>query len=111
MSGSQQKDYMYVVSVTIFVKPEFVQPFIEATYLNAVSTRKEPSNVRFDVSQAVDDPTRFLLYEVYTSKDGLTFHQQQPHYLTWRETVMDWMAKPREGVKHNALFFDDDKAI
>ena len=60
---------MYVIAVTIFVKPEFLEPFKEATLDNARNTRKEPLNVRFDVLQHEEDPTRFLLYEAYQSKD------------------------------------------
>ncbi len=98
---------MYVVCVTVFVKPEFVQPFIDATFENARHTRREPSNVRFDVIQAEDDPTRFMLYEVYQTKAGFVSHQQTPHYAAWKTKVADWMAQPRQGVKHNALFFGD----
>jgi quinol monooxygenase YgiN len=56
---------MYVVAVTIFVKPENIAPFIEATLDNARNTRREPGNLRFDVLQSADDPARFMLYEVY----------------------------------------------
>ena len=98
---------MYVVSVTVWVKPEFVQQFIAATFDNARNTRKEPGNVRFDVSRVEDDPGRFLLYEVYKDKDGFTMHQQTEHYLRWKSTVADWMAQPRQGVKHKSLFFGD----
>lgn len=98
---------MYVVSVTIHVKPHHLAEFIEATLDNARNTRQEPGNLRFDVSQAVDDPGRFLLYEAYLSEDDFKAHQQTEHYHRWRETVADWMAQPREGVKHNTLFFDD----
>lgn len=98
---------MYVVSVTVFVKPEHREPFIEATLANARGTRQEAGNVRFDVSQSIDDENRFLLYEVYTDASGFQSHQQTAHYLTWRETVADWMAQPREGVKHNSLFPED----
>jgi autoinducer 2-degrading protein len=101
---------MYVVSVTVFVKPEFVQQFIDATYDNATNTRKEPGNLRFDVHQAEDDPTRFLLYEVYREKDGLAAHQRTEHYLRWKGAVTDWMAQPRQGVKHRALFYGDARA-
>ena len=99
---------MYVVSVTVFVKPDNVDAFKEATLENARNTRREPGNVRFDVLQALGDRTRFLLYEVYRSEDGFKQHQQTRHYLKWRETVRDWMAKPREGVKHSSLFPADD---
>ena len=101
---------MYVSCVTIFVKPAVVQPFIEATLDNARNTRREPGNIRFDVLQAEDDPTRFMLYEVYQRKEDLAAHQQTAHYARWKAAVADWMAQPRQGVKHNALWFGDGPA-
>ncbi|MBN2329780.1 MAG: antibiotic biosynthesis monooxygenase [Candidatus Omnitrophica bacterium] len=98
---------MYVVCVTIHVKSEHVDPFIQATLENARQTRKEPGNIRFDVLQAEDDFTRFFLYECYKMPSDFTAHQQTEHYLTWRETVQDWMAEKRIGVKHNSIFPDD----
>ena len=98
---------MYVVAVTIFIKPEFVERFKEATLDNARNTRKEPGNVRFDVLQAEDDPTRFLLYEAYHAKEGFAAHQSTAHYARWKDSVADWMAQPRQGVKHNSIFFGE----
>ena len=80
---------MYVVSVTVNVKPSFVEQFVEATLDNARNTRQEPGNVRFDVLQAEEEPTRFLLYEAYRGKDDFTAHQQTEHYLRWKQTVAD----------------------
>ena len=97
---------MYVVAVTVFVKTEFVDRFLEATLENARNTRREPGNARFDVLQSEDDPNRFLLYEAYQSKDDFARHQQTEHYLKWKSAVADWMAQPRQGVKHNSRFFD-----
>ena len=99
---------MYVVCVTIHVKPENVEGFVEATLSNAKNTRNEPGNVRFDVLQAADDPNRFFLYECYKTPEDFTAHQQTEHYLTWRETVQDWMAEKRVGVKHNSVFPSND---
>ncbi|HEY3324922.1 MAG TPA: antibiotic biosynthesis monooxygenase [Planctomycetota bacterium] len=99
---------MYVVSVTIFVKPESVQPFIQATLDNARGTRTEAGNVRFDVAQAEEDKARFLLYEVYKTKDDFVKHQQTPHYLKWKETVAPFMAQPRRGVRHQNIFPPDE---
>ena len=100
---------MYVVAVTIFVKPENVQAFIDATLENARNTRKEPGNLRFDVLQTEDDPNRFLLYEAYRVKDDFAKHQQTDHYLKWKAAVADWMAQPRQGVKHNSIFFGESE--
>lgn len=98
---------MYVVCVTVFVRPENINEFIEATLENARKTRKEPGNVRFDILQSNDDPARFFLYEVYKSPDGFSSHQQTGHYLKWKATVADWMAQPRQGVKHKNIFPGD----
>lgn len=101
---------MYIVSVTVYVKLQFVPQFIEAILDNARNTRTEPGNLRFDVSQAEDDPGRFLLYEVYQSKDDFAAHQKTPHYLRWRDAVTDWMVQPRQGIKHHPVFFGDAEA-
>jgi len=101
---------MYVVAVTVFVKPDSVDPFIQATLENARQTRTEPGNVRFDVLQAADDPQRFLLYEAYHNQADFVSHQQTSHYLRWKETVAAYMAQPRQGIKHNSLFFGDGQA-
>ncbi len=98
---------MYVVSVTVFVKPNLVDSFLRATMDNARNTRQEPGNFRFDVLRAEDDPSRFLLYEAYHCEDDFKKHQQTEHYLRWKATVAPAMAQPRQGVKHHSLFFGD----
>ena len=100
---------MYIVAVTVFVKPPFVRQFIDAVLDNARNTRKEPGNLRFDVSQSEDDPARFLLYEVYHTKDDFGRHQQTEHYLRFKNGVADWMAQPRQGVRHLPVFFGDQE--
>lgn len=100
---------MFVVCVTIHVKPEHVGEFIEATYENCRGARGEPGNVHFHFLQAIDDPNRFFIYEAYREPDDFKKHQQTPHYLAWKEKVVDWMAGPREGMKHENLFPRDDQ--
>jgi (4S)-4-hydroxy-5-phosphonooxypentane-2,3-dione isomerase len=105
MMFDQGASRMYVVSVTIFVQREHVEKFVEATLDNARNTRHEPGNLRFDVLQCEDDSSRFLLYEAYETKEDFAKHQQTDHYLRWKQTVAEWMAQPRQGVKHHGLFF------
>ena len=100
---------MYVVAVTVYVKPPFVQQFIEAILDNARNTRREPGNVRFDVLRAEEDASRFLLYEVYREKEDFAKHQQTEHYLRFKNSVADWMAQPRQGVRHTPLFYGDER--
>ncbi len=98
---------MYAVSVTVFVKPDFIEEFIEATLDNARQTRTEAGNLRFDVLQCTDDKARFLFYEVYRTQKDFEAHHKTMHYLRWREIVTDWMAQPRQGVKHVSVYPED----
>ncbi|MEJ2346060.1 MAG: antibiotic biosynthesis monooxygenase [Gammaproteobacteria bacterium] len=95
---------MYATLVYVHVKPEHLQAFVDATRKNHEASVREPGNLRFDVLQQQDDPTRFVLYEAYTGADAAAVHKQTAHYLEWRRTVADWMAEPRRGVVHDGLF-------
>lgn len=95
---------MIVTLVHVHVKPEFIKLFIEATRLNHERSIEEDGNFRFDVLQDSQDPGKFVLYEAYASDKVIAAHKETPHYLTWRDTVAPWMAKPREGIKHTLLF-------
>jgi len=95
---------MYVVCIHVRVKPEHREDFIAASVENAKNTVQEPGNLRFDVIQQIDDPNRFMLYEVYRDESGMQAHKETAHYAKWRDAVGDWMAEPRRGVKHQSLF-------
>ena len=94
---------MIVTLVYVQVKSEFVKVFIEATRENHENSVKENGNIRFDILQDANDPAKFVLYEAYTTEQAVAAHKETAHYLRWRDTVAPWMAKPREGVKHNLL--------
>ena len=94
---------MVVTCVYVFVKPEYVDDFIAASKANHAGSIQEPTNLRFDVLQDPDDPTKFMLYEAYETTDGAAAHKQTAHYLTWRETVAPWMAEPRQGKPYNVI--------
>lgn len=101
---------MYIISVIAYIKPSRIQEFIDLTLDNARNARLEPGNVRFDVAQAEDEPERFLLYEAYKTKDDFVKHQQTDHYLRWKQTAPDCLSRPRDSMRHQALFFDDGEA-
>jgi len=98
---------MYIVCVQIHVKSEYVESFIRLTQGNHLGSRQEAGNVRWDLLQAEDDPTRFFLYEVYRTKADFPIHQQTAHYLAWKEAVTDMMAEPRLGVRYTNLYPTD----
>ena len=98
---------MLIVHVQVHLKPECVEAFKTATLENARQSVQEPGMARFDVVQQSDDPTRFVLVEVYRSEDAPAKHKETAHYAQWRDAVAAMMAEPRRSVKFHNLFPDD----
>lgn len=94
---------MFVTIVDVWVKPESVQAFIEACEKNHLASIQEPENLRFDVLQDAQEPTKFVLYEAYQTEQGALAHKTTAHYLEWRETVAEMMLKPRKGTVMKGL--------
>ena len=99
---------MLIVHVHVHVKPESVDAFREASLANARASAQEPGIARFDVIQQTDDPTRFLLVEVYRTQQATADHKETAHYKTWRDTVADMMAEPRSAVKYSPVITKDE---
>jgi autoinducer 2-degrading protein len=98
---------MFIVNVHVHVKEGMEGAFHEASILNARNSVQEPGIARFDVLQQQDDPSRFLLVEVYRTPDDPARHKQTEHYQRWRDTVEDMMAEPRSAVKYHNLYPED----
>lgn len=99
---------MLIVHVVVHVRADSVDAFSAATLENARNSILEPGVVRFDVVQQDDDPTRFLLMEIYRTPDDPARHKATAHYAAWREAVELMMAEPRRSVKYHALFPEPD---
>jgi autoinducer 2-degrading protein len=95
---------MHVTLVHVYVKSAHIDDFIAATQLNHEASIQEAGNRRFDVLQAPDNPSHFILYEAYASAEAAAAHKKTAHYFVWRDTVAEWMAEPRQGVSYEGLF-------
>ena len=98
---------MHVVLVYVHVKKENIEAFKAASVENARSSLQEPGVRRFDVIQQTDDPTHFVLVEVYISDAAQADHKETAHYLKWRDAVINMMAEPRHGVKYSSIYPED----
>jgi autoinducer 2-degrading protein len=95
---------LLVVHVHVHVKPEHIEAFKAATLANAGASIREPGIARFDVVQQADDPTRFVLVEVYRDSAAAATHKDTAHYAAWRDAVAPMMASPRHSVKFANVF-------
>ena len=95
---------MLIVHIHAHVKPDAVESFRVATIENARHSVQEPGVARFDFVQQSDDPTRFVLVEIYRSPEAAADHKETEHYKRWRDAVADLMAEPRSRVNYSPVF-------
>jgi len=99
---------MYIVLVYVHINPDQIETFTIVSKENAEKSSKlEPGVVRFDVVQQVDDPSRFVLIEVYRTVDAAAFHKETSHYKKWREIAEPIMAEPRTRVFYTNIYPED----
>lgn len=99
---------MLIVHVFVSVRPDRIEDFRAATLENARNSINEPGIARFDIIEQNDDPTKFVLIEVYRTPDDPARHKETAHYHKWRQTVEDMMAQPRKSIKYTNAFPDDE---
>ncbi len=95
---------MLIVMVDVHVLESGIEAFKAASAANAVNSLQEPGIARFDVIQRADDPTRFVLIEVYRDEQAPLAHKQTAHYEAWRDAVSPLMASARSSRKFVNLF-------
>jgi quinol monooxygenase YgiN len=93
-----------IVHVHVHVKPDAVDAFVAASLENARHSVEEPGVYRFDVVQQDDDPTRFVLIEIYRTPDDPARHKATAHYAAWRDAVEPMMAEPRRSTKYRFVY-------
>jgi (4S)-4-hydroxy-5-phosphonooxypentane-2,3-dione isomerase len=98
---------MVIMHVHAHVKPERVEEFRQATIENASNSVREEGIARFDVVQSADDPTRFVLVEVYRYEQAMAAHKTTAHYHAWLEKVNDMFAEPRTRTLYRNVFPED----
>jgi quinol monooxygenase YgiN len=94
---------MLIVVVQVHVKPECIEAFREATLDNATNSVLESGIARFDVLEQAEDPTRFVLVEVYRDDAAPAAHKETAHYARWRDAVAPMMASPRTSLKYRDI--------
>jgi quinol monooxygenase YgiN len=102
---------MFVVIVKMQVKSELVDEFRDAIVKNAeLSVQRDWGCVRFDVLQQQDDPTRWVLYEVYEQEQAWVDHRASAHFLAFKE-VGDRAIVTREATKLTGVSFNVKSSV
>lgn len=100
---------MIITLVYIHVKEETIEAFKQASSDNAAHSIQEAGIAQFDVIQQKNDPTRFVLIEVYKDDEAPAKHKETAHYLHWKQTVESMMAESRTHNQYINVFPDESK--
>jgi autoinducer 2-degrading protein len=99
---------MFVLTVYLEAKPENLEALKTEASINARATLAEPGALRFDFLQQVDEPTKFMLYEVYRSEEAFQAHQQTDHFKRWVERGVPLLVGERVRMKYQNVEADDE---
>lgn len=85
---------MYVIVAEFKIKPDQVEAFGRLVVKQANdSLEREEACHQFDVCQAEDDASKFLLYEVYSDKAAFERHRSLSHTAAFLATVGPMIAE------------------
>ena len=100
---------MFIAAVHVYIKPDKVDEFIEVIKANHEGSIAEPGCLRFDVARSMDDPTEFLLWEVYVDEEANAFHKTTPHYLAFKQLMPELQSKDRRSDLFDGVYVNSDK--
>jgi len=72
---------MVVVVASYRTRPEDAATVAAVLARHAVASQAEPGCLTFTAHQAVEDPTRFVLYEEYVDEEAFAVHRESAHFL------------------------------
>lgn len=98
---------MQILIVNLHVKREKLDAFRAATVENARQSVQEPGIARFDLLQDAEDPSHFVLIEVYRDANAPARHRETEHYKKWAAVAPDMLTEPRTRVFYSNVFPPD----
>jgi autoinducer 2-degrading protein len=87
---------MIVQVVNLEVQADKLEIFLAEAMTNLKASRTEPGIVQFDLLQNKDEPTKFMLYEVYKTEEDLEAHRATLHFKRWLEKGVPTLIGPRQ---------------
>ena len=89
---------MFVLSVSIRIKPENVDVWMKKALENAAGARREPGCRQFEVLVDPADRTQVMLFEVYDDEKAFEAHQQTPHFKKYLAEAVPLLASRERHV-------------
>jgi autoinducer 2-degrading protein len=82
---------MTSVVIQIVVMGEHLDSFVKLTRENIAHRRSADGNLKFEVYQQEDNPTHFVMVEVFKFQQSIDAYYATPGYLEWHKAVTPMM--------------------
>ena len=95
---------MYLVLVSLVVRPEFLEAFLVATLEMAHESLKEDGVRRFEVIRQENDPAHFIMYKTFNARGDYDAHLTTLHVKDWQQKIQGMLAGPTREDAYTQLF-------
>ena len=93
----------HIAVVSIQVKPDCLEKFIEVVSNNVAHSRREKGIISFEAIQSKKSPTEFLLIEVYLTPEDQLKHRETPHFQAFKAQVGALLQEPYQAKIYHSL--------
>ncbi|KAK3278702.1 hypothetical protein CYMTET_13378 [Cymbomonas tetramitiformis] len=85
-SADDSTESVYCLNVSLYVKPERREEFLETIRANAQGTRtKEPLALEYSWGESATESNTFHFHEKYKGRAGFEAHTQASHFADWEK--------------------------
>lgn len=92
-----------LISARVFIKPEKVEEFIEATRSLIEQSRAEEGNVSYSLFQDPADPSKFLFFEEWKNQAAVDAHFATAHFKAFGETLNACASSPADITVYDSV--------
>ncbi|MBD9416362.1 antibiotic biosynthesis monooxygenase [Pseudomonas sp. PDM16] len=87
---------MYGFILHAHTRPEQAEAFEQLFRAYVEPSRAEPGCIQYHMLRDVQDPTLFIFFEIWASKEHLAVHSSLPHMLEFNARRMDYLRRDFE---------------
>ena len=87
---------MVIVTAKVRMQADKVEEFLDAVRVMRPQVMNDPGAILYSLHRSAEDPTEFMFYEKYESKEAFAYHLSTDHFKVLSGRIDPMMAAPPE---------------
>jgi len=87
---------MLIITAKVKIQPDKVDEFLDAYRWMRPQVLSDPGAIVYELHRSADDPTEFIFYEHYESKEAFDYHLSTGHFKALAARIDPLMVVPGE---------------